>query len=97
LAMGKAGHFCTSDQDEAPWCGCSGIRSTRLIGVETGQMAERSNLVNRQEPGTPSKGRRRFPIRGQWHRCYPVISVSGCETMVINQTALKNSDQNVSQ
>ena len=30
-------------------------------------------------------------------RYLSVISVSGCETMVMNQTALKNSDQNVSQ
>ena len=30
-------------------------------------------------------------------RYVSVISVSGCETMVMNQTALKNSDQNVSQ
>jgi hypothetical protein len=33
-----------------------------------------------------------------WHRRYlSVISASGCETIVMNQTALKNSDQNVSQ
>jgi hypothetical protein len=30
-------------------------------------------------------------------RYLSVISVSGCETIVMNQTALKNSDQNVSQ
>jgi len=33
-----------------------------------------------------------------WHQRYlSVISASGCETIVMNQTALKNSDQNVSQ
>jgi hypothetical protein len=32
------------------------------------------------------------------HRRYlSVISVSGCETIVMNQTVLKNSNQNVSQ
>jgi hypothetical protein len=30
-------------------------------------------------------------------RYLSVISASGCETIVMNQTALKNSDQNVSQ
>ena len=34
----------------------------------------------------------------RWRQHYrPVISASGCETIVMNQTALKNSDQNVSQ
>src|SRR6202022_4424171 len=38
------------------------------------------------------------PKTSRWHRRYlSVISVSGCETIVMNQTALKNSDQNVSQ
>jgi hypothetical protein len=33
-----------------------------------------------------------------WRQHYrPVISASGCETIVMNQRALKNSDQNVSQ
>jgi hypothetical protein len=35
-------------------------------------------------------------VKFTWHWPYlSVISASGCETIVMNQTALKNSDQNV--
>jgi hypothetical protein len=51
----------------------------------------------RQLPTTVTLCGRAFPAVEDKSRYLSVIRASGCETIVINQPALNNSDQNVSQ
>jgi hypothetical protein len=59
-----------------------------IFGCET--MPAESRDGHRHSRVEAKKGAR-------YRRYLSVISASGCETIVMNQTALKNSDQNVSQ